>query len=76
LRRAFFVAGGRVWSRTLAPGPAGRLEVEAGLSQAGTGEPSYAPEDADELVVVSGVLRRPPPELRVVSLDADAILAA
>jgi DNA polymerase III epsilon subunit family exonuclease len=75
LRRAFFVAGGRVWSRTLAPGPAGRLEVEAGLAQA-TGIPSYAPEDADELTVVSGVLRRPPPEIRIVSLDAAAILAA
>jgi len=76
LRRAFFVAGGRVWSRTLAPGPAGRLEVEAGLAEVVTDEPSYAPEDADALVVVSSVLRRPPPELRVVSLDASAILAA
>lgn len=77
LRRAFFVAGGRVWARTLAPGPAGRLEVEAGLASAlQQGEPSYAPEDAAELTVVSGVLRRPPPEVRVVSLDAGAILAA
>jgi DNA polymerase III epsilon subunit family exonuclease len=75
LRRAFFVAGGRVWSRTLAPGPAGRLEVEAGLATAG-GEPSYAAEDADELLVVSGFVRRPPPEIRVVSLDAASILAA
>jgi hypothetical protein len=77
LRRAFFVAGGRVWARTLAPGQAGRLEVEAGLAEVRrAGEPSYAPEDADELIVVSGFLRRPPPELRVVSLDAAAILAA
>jgi DNA polymerase III epsilon subunit family exonuclease len=77
LRRAFFVAGGRVWSRALAAGPAGRLEVEAGLARAREAcEPSYAPEDADELVVVAGVVRRPPPELRVVSLEAAAILAA
>jgi len=76
LRRAFFVAGGRVWSRALTPGPAGRLEVEAGLAEAGAGAPSFAPEDADELLVVSGFLRRPPPEIRVVSLEAAAILAA
>jgi hypothetical protein len=38
--------------------------------------PSYAPEDADELLVLAGFLRRPGPELRVVSLDADEILAA
>lgn len=76
-QRAFFVAGGRVSSRTLARGPAGRLEAEAGLAEAfrATG-PSYAPEDADELVVVSGFVRRPAPELRVVSLDPSAILAA
>lgn len=76
LRRAFFVAGGRVWSRALAPGRAGRLEVEAGVAEVGTHTPSFAPEDADELLVVSSFLRRPPPEIRVVSLDAAAILAA
>jgi DNA polymerase III epsilon subunit family exonuclease len=76
LRRVFFVAGGRVWSRALAPGPAGRLEVDAGLAEATTDAPSFAPEDADELLVVSSFLRRPPPELRVLQLDAAAILAA
>ncbi|HLF68115.1 MAG TPA: exonuclease domain-containing protein [Gaiellaceae bacterium] len=75
-RRAFFVAGGRVWARTLAAGPAGRLEVEAGLAEAARLEPSYTREDAEELLVVSGFLRRPPPELRVLSLDASEILAA
>ena len=35
LRRAFFVAGGRVRRRPLVPGPAGRLEVETGLAEAG-----------------------------------------
>ena len=48
----------------------GKLEVEAGLAEAALAEPSLAPEDADELLVVSGFLRRPGPELRVVSLDA------
>jgi len=76
-RRAFFVAAGRVVAaRTLSPGAAGRLEVEAGLAEAARAELSYAPEDADELLVVAGFLRRPGPELRVVSLDAMDILAA
>jgi len=76
LRRAFFVAGGRVWARTLAPGRAGSLEVEAALADAERAETSYAPEDADELVAVAAVLRRPPPEVTVVSLDRLEILAA
>jgi DNA polymerase III subunit epsilon len=76
-RRAFFVAGGRVAAaRTLTPGRAGRLEVEAGLAEAALAEPSFAPEGADELLVVAGFLRRPGPELRIVSLDAAEILAA
>ena len=75
-RRAFFVVGGRVSARTLAHGLAGKLEVESGLAEAALAEPSLAPEDADELLVVSGFLRRPGPELRVVSLDPAAILAA
>ncbi len=76
-RRAFFVAGGRVTAvRTVAEGPAGRLEVEAGLAESAGAEPSFAPEHADELLVVAGFLRRPGPELRIVSLDAREILAA
>jgi DNA polymerase-3 subunit epsilon len=76
-RRAFFVAQGRIAAvRTVPDGPAGRLEVEAGLAEAAHAEPSFAPEDADELLVVSGFLRRPGPELRIVSLDAQEIIAA
>lgn len=76
-RRAFFVSGGRVAAeRTLAVGPAGRLEVEAGLALARRAEPSLAPEDADELLLVGSFLRHPPPELRVAALSAEAILAA
>jgi DNA polymerase-3 subunit epsilon len=76
-RRAFFVAGGRiVAARTLPSGPVGRLEVEAGLAAASRAETSYAPEDADDLLVVSAFLRRPPPEIRVAALDAAEILAA
>jgi DNA polymerase III epsilon subunit family exonuclease len=75
-RRAFFVSRGRVSMRTVAEGPGGRLEVEAGLAEAALAQPSLAPEDADQLLVVAGFLRRPGPELRIVSLDAADILAA
>jgi DNA polymerase III epsilon subunit family exonuclease len=65
-RRAFFVAGGRVAAvRTLSH--SGRLELDAGLAEARRAEPSIAPEDADELLVVAQFLRRPPPELRVLT---------
>jgi len=79
--RAFFVAGGRVVdTRALLPGSAGRVEVEAGLAAARRGLPSLdrppGPEDTDELLLVGSFLRRPPPELRVVPLDAERILAA
>jgi DNA polymerase-3 subunit epsilon len=67
--RAFFVSSGRVVAaRTLLPGGAGRLELEAGLAAAARAEASSAPEDADELLLIGSFLRRPPPELRVVQL--------
>ena len=44
--------------------PPGRLEIEAGLARPRTRSTSLAPEDAADLLVVAGVLRRPPPELR------------
>jgi DNA polymerase III epsilon subunit family exonuclease len=74
--RAYFVSRGRVVRRTVPRGAAGRLEIEAGLAAAATAEISLAPEDAAELLVIAGVLRRPPPELRVVSLQVADILAA
>jgi DNA polymerase III subunit epsilon len=81
-QRAFFVSGGRVVAaRTLLPGAAGRAEVEAGLAQARLAHatpaaPAEGPEDADELRLVGSFLRRPPPELRVVPLELERILAA
>ena len=74
--RAYLVARGRVVRRTVPRGAAGRLEIEAGLASAAAAETSFAPEDAAELLVVASVLRRPPPEVRVVGLHLDAILAA
>ncbi|CAN5783367.1 hypothetical protein BH18ACT13_BH18ACT13_07700 [soil metagenome] len=76
-KRAFFVTGGRLAAvRILAAGRAGRIEVEAGIAEAALAEPSFAPEDADRLLLVAGFMRRPGPELRIVSLDATQILAA
>src|SRR5438105_999108 len=75
--RAVFVAGGRIAAvRSLPPGAGARLEVEAGLALCRAAEPSLDPDAAGELLLVGSFLRRPPPELRVCPLDADAILAA
>ena len=62
-------------ARTIPRGAAGRLEIEAGLA-ASDAEPSLSPEDAADLLVVAGYLRRPPPELRVVGLRVAEIAAA
>jgi DNA polymerase III epsilon subunit family exonuclease len=75
-QRAFFVAGGRVASvRTVRVGGAGRVELEAGLAEASQATRSFSAEDADDLFVVAGYLRRPPPELTVVPLEHDRLVA-
>jgi DNA polymerase III epsilon subunit family exonuclease len=74
--RAFFVVGGRVTARSIPRGASGRLEIDAGLAASAGGERSLAPEDAADLLVVAGYLRKPPPELRIVGLRAAEIAAA
>ena len=74
--QAFVVARGRVVQRTVPRGAAGQLEVEAALEAASRVEPSLAPEDAADLIVVAAVLRKPPPEIRIAELDVGEILAA
>ncbi len=76
--RAVFVAHGRVAAtRSLPRGGGARVEIDAGLRHAAAvTEPSFAAEDADELLVIDGFLRRPPPEVRILPLDGAAILAA
>ena len=75
--RAFFVAGGRVAAvRTLPPGGGAHLEVEAGLAAARRAAFAEEPADLDELFLLGTFLRRPPPELAVVPLEKQAILAA
>jgi DNA polymerase-3 subunit epsilon len=68
---AFFVAAGRVVARRALRGS----ELEAALAFAAAEAPSHEPDHLDELLVVGTFLRRPPPELRVLPLDRDAILA-
>jgi DNA polymerase III epsilon subunit family exonuclease len=74
--RAFFVSGGRMTARTIPRGACGRLEIETALAAAARIEPSLAVEDAANLLVVAGYLRKPPPEVRIVGLRAAEIAAA
>jgi excinuclease UvrABC nuclease subunit len=75
--RAVFVAGGRVAAaRTLPPGGGAYLEVEAGLAAARRALAADDAADLDELFLVGTFLRRPPPELAVVPLEQNAVLAA
>jgi DNA polymerase III epsilon subunit family exonuclease len=76
-QRAFFLARGRIADvRTLPPGGGARVEIEAGIAAARAAAPSLAPEETDELLLVGSFLRRPPPELVAVPLDAGRIAAA
>jgi len=79
-RKAFFVCGGRVCTvRSLPPETDARLEIAAGLaicrSAADDGAAPLTPEQAEDVTLVEGFVRRPPPELAVLPLDADAITA-
>jgi DNA polymerase III subunit epsilon len=75
--RAVFLAGGRVAAaRTIPPGGGALVEIRAGLAEARAAEPSVAPADAEELLLLASFLRRPPPELAVLPLDEVAISAA
>jgi DNA polymerase-3 subunit epsilon len=74
--RAFFIAGGRVAAeRELPPGGGAHLEIEAGLAAARRALVSDTHGDLDELHLVGTFLRKPGPELAIVPLEKDAILA-
>ena len=74
-RKAFFVSGGEVCAvRSLPPGGGARLEVEAGLAlcrgaRVRAGD-TLTPEQVEDLLLIDGFVRRPPPELAVLPLDA------
>lgn len=69
MRRAFFVAAGRLQAtRTIPPGAGAALELEAGLAAAQAAEPTFEADAADELLLIGTFLRRRPPELTVTPL--------
>jgi DNA polymerase-3 subunit epsilon len=71
-RKAFIVRDGRISAvRTLPPGTEAKLEIDA-LAQAAAGRRSsepITPEEAEDLVLLGGFIRRPPPELTLLPLD-------
>jgi DNA polymerase III epsilon subunit family exonuclease len=79
-RKAFFVCGGLVCAvRSLPPGGGVRLEIEAGLARCRSAPElagaTLSPEEAEDLLLLDGFVRRPPPELAVLPLDAERITA-
>jgi len=79
-RTAFFVCGGGVCAvRSLPPGAGAMLEVRAALALCRASrmdaDDALSPEQAEDLLLIDGFVRRPPPELAVLPLDADRIAA-
>jgi UvrB/uvrC motif len=78
-QKAFFVSGGAVHAvRSLPPGAGANLEVEAGIAacrRAEKVEEALTPAQAEDLMLLHGFIRRPPPELTVLPLDAERIRA-
>jgi len=77
-RKAFFVSGGGVCAvRSLPPGAGARLEIGAALALCRAAREQAAetltPEQAEDLMLIDGFVRRPPPELTVLPLDAHLI---
>jgi DNA polymerase-3 subunit epsilon len=75
-QRAFFVYGELCAVRSLGPGAEG---VESALARCrearGQVGDLLTPERAEELLLLDGFVRRPPPELYVLPLDAETISA-
>jgi DNA polymerase-3 subunit epsilon len=75
--RAVFVSDGRVAAeRTLPPGGGAHLEIEAGLAACRHAPVADSAAELEELFLIGTFLRRPPPEVRIVPLEKDAILRA
>ena len=76
-RKAFFVCGGGLCAvRSVPPGAGATLEVGAGLAlcrAARDRAETLTPEQAEDLLLLDGFVRRPPPELAVLPLEADRI---
>ena len=76
-RKAFFVGRRRsAPSARSRPGPGARLEIDAGLALAAPPpelEETLTAAQAEDLMLLHGFIRRPPPELAVLPLDAERI---
>jgi DNA polymerase III epsilon subunit family exonuclease len=66
-RRGIYVAKGQVVCIRPFLGTSG-VEWQAALAEVARAEPTHAAEAADELRVLAGFIRRPPPELSVIRL--------
>jgi DNA polymerase-3 subunit epsilon len=78
--KAFFVCRGEICAvRPLPPGAGARLEVDAGLAlcRAARRRPEcpLTPEQAEDLLLLEGFVRRPPLELTVLPLERERICA-
>jgi DNA polymerase III epsilon subunit family exonuclease len=78
--KAFFVCGRGVCAvRSLPPGAGARLEIEAGLALCRAAreraDETLTPDQAEDLLLLDGFVRRPPPELALLPLDAGRITA-
>jgi DNA polymerase III subunit epsilon len=79
-QKAFFVSGGALCAiRSLPPGAGARLEIETGLALCRIARKrareALMPEQAEDLLLLDGFVRRPPPELGVLPLDGERIMA-
>jgi DNA polymerase III subunit epsilon len=76
-RKAFFVCGGGICAVRSLPSGAARLEIGAGLGLCRAARDHAAEaltlEQAEDLLLLDGFVRRPPPELTVAPLDAERI---
>jgi DNA polymerase-3 subunit epsilon len=77
-QKAFFICAGALCAVcSLPPGTGARPEIEAALAacksaRKRSGE-SLTPEEAEDMLLLDGFARRPPPELTVLPLDARRI---
>ena len=76
--QAFFVCGGRISAARL-PSPPTRAEIAdaLGRTRSTSGQPgdTLTPEQAEDLLLVDGFVRRPTPELAVLPLEVERIAA-
>ena len=76
-QKAFFVSGGAVRAvRPLPPGAGARIEIDAGIAlcrSACESEETLTASQAEDLMLLHVFIRRPPPELAVLPLDAEQI---